>query len=140
MSNGAKTLKDKVFRNGIGYCPVTHFGMSGNKLLSLIDTGSVVSTVSEQYYDTYLKNKVILEDTSDIIKVKAANQLNLPYLGYFEIDIDYLGTTIPDVGFLVTTSLEDEIDFTGNGLQIQGIMGNNFIDKVHELVTPYALG
>jgi len=55
-------------------------------VLSLIDTGSMVSTVSESYWRTELSD-VPLKSCSDLLQVKDAGEHTLPYLGYIEVDV-----------------------------------------------------
>lgn len=52
----------------------------------LLDTGSMVSTLSETFYNEYFQDLPILA-LEDLIEVKNAGGHNLPYLGYIEVSI-----------------------------------------------------
>lgn len=84
--------------------------LNDEKVSALIDTGSSVSTLSEQYYDKHLKHLPI-EPVTDIINIECANGLNLPYSGYvvLPLKIDESDVTI-DAFFLIvpTTSYHQQ--------------------------------
>lgn len=68
----------------------------------LLDTGSQVSTIHESFFRELLLGEV--EDmlsTAGWLKITAANGLDIPFLGYLELDVETMGTTLPGCGFLV---------------------------------------
>lgn len=82
-------------------CPATHVKINGNNFLCLLDTGSEVSTITSKFYNTYLSN-LELSDTRPFLKLVAANNLQIPYLGFVEVDVDIGGCVLQNVGFLVS--------------------------------------
>ena len=62
-----------------------------------------VSTISESFYEEHLSN-LELSDTRNFLKLVAANNLQIPYLGYLEVDVEIFGCTFTNVGFLVSKS------------------------------------
>lgn len=83
---------------------------------SLLDTGSQVSAISETFFRRHLlgKNEDITS-TANWLKLTAANSLPIPYIGYIELDVQAMGLTVPECGFLVVrdpvpehTGLEDQ--------------------------------
>ena len=88
----------------------------------MIDTGSMVSTMSDKFYQS-LKEKPELKTLNDFnLDLKAANGSSIPYLGYVECDIntDFIkgnGLTIP---MLVVPS-------TGFNEQVPVLIGTNLI-------------
>ena len=53
---------------------------------SLVDTGSMVSTVSETFFFSKLTD-CTLEPLSDLVKIECADGEPLPYLGFTELNI-----------------------------------------------------
>jgi len=54
---------------------------------ALIDTGSMISSVSEQFYQT-MPDKPEMKQLSDFeLNITAANGDNVPYCGYIEVEV-----------------------------------------------------
>lgn len=100
----AKKLKEK--------CPSTNVKINGNNFLCLLDTGSEVSTIKSKFYNTYLSD-LKLSDTRPFLKLVAANNLQLPYFGFVEVDVDLGGCVLHDVGFLVSKVNDEETTTDG---------------------------
>ena len=89
-------------KNAIGQCPVTDVLLWGHvKVRSLLDTGSVVSIVTRDFFENYVQPRgwELKKDIS--LKLTAANGLSLPYDGYFISDVTIFGTSVKDRVFLV---------------------------------------
>lgn len=78
--DSAETLHEKISRAS-ARCPETYIELNGVKVKCLLDTGAQVSTISEHFYNEYLSTSE-LSDTRKILKLSAANKLQIPYLGY----------------------------------------------------------
>ena len=92
----------------VGKCPVVTVTMGGIDVSSLLDTGSQVSTVTESFF-----RQNIAPDDSELaschwLKLKAANGLAIPYIGYIELDVKVFGRTIPARSILVVCDSPDE--------------------------------
>ena len=74
--------------------------INGQMFNCLFDTGSEVST-TESFYEEHLSNWE-LSDTRNFLKLVASNNLQIPYLGYLEVDVEIFGCTLTNVGFLVS--------------------------------------
>ena len=68
--------------------------IEGKKVAALLDTGSTVSTVSEEYYKSYLSH-LELHSITELINIECADGQQLPYFGYIEATIYSEG--VPDV-------------------------------------------
>ena len=70
--------------------------MGGAEVQSVVDTGSMVSFVPEAVY-----KKVLLpqcgkaKDTGKVLTARGASGLEIPYLGYLELDVEVEGVVIP---------------------------------------------
>ncbi|KAK3726383.1 hypothetical protein QZH41_005098 [Actinostola sp. cb2023] len=94
----------------------------------LMDTGSAVSLVTETFYKEKLQPKG--EDVQDIggmLKLTAANGLEIPYIGFIELDVLIEGQTIPKCGILV---LKDTPAITEHRKVLPGLLGTNVLARV----------
>ena len=122
--DSAKTTQQKVFKTS-ATCPTTTIKVYGNDFTCLLDTGSEVSTISESFYHKHLSNLEI--NTQKTLRLVAANNIQIPYLGYVEVDIELFGCTFSNVGFLVSTS-NDAVNTT------DGILGCNILNHIHSFM------
>ena len=61
--------------------------IQGMETSALLDTGSMVSTVSETFYEN-LPDRPELKSMDDFgIEITGANGGSIPYIGYIEVDI-----------------------------------------------------
>lgn len=61
----------------------------------------------------------------------AANGLNIPYIGYFDVDVETLGITIPKRGILVVKDSEDPVT-RRRKQEVPGLLGMNVIGQVRK--------
>lgn len=76
--------------------------MEGVPIACLVDTGSMVSTVTESFFKEHFQ--VQGQDqlrSCGWLQLKAASGLDIPYRGYLELDLEVLGKVLPSVGILV---------------------------------------
>ena len=75
----------------IGRCPVVKVIMEGVLVPSLLDTGSMVTTVTQAFFEQHLKPQTNEQLKScNWLQLTAANGLDIPYLGYVELDVELL--------------------------------------------------
>ncbi|CAC5397198.1 unnamed protein product [Mytilus coruscus] len=110
---------------GARECPTVEIEIGGNKLNCLLDTGSMVSTITEKFFRENLMNKYELYESTKYLKLRAANGLDIPYIGYIETDIfvPSLKKTIEDRGILIVKDVHDSND------NISGILGMNVVNQ-----------
>ena len=104
---------------------------SGQKMPSLLDSGSMVMLIHEGYFIKNIlpllkKSAGDLTEAHSLFRLSAANNEVMPVSKYFEADVTLLGFTIPHVGFLVVkdpnTLLEPQ-----HSTQLPGVIGCNLI-------------
>ena len=106
--------KRGILQRAISSCPKVDLEFPGNKKLdSLLDGGSMVTLVTDSYYNKYLKNDVQIKEhvsAHNLFQLSTASSSSMKCLKYFECDITFLGINVPQVGILVTKDPYKYID------------------------------
>lgn len=86
----------------VGKCPVIQVTMGGVPVPCLVDTGSMVTTITVSFFDQHFKSwgEHRLRGFG-WLTLMAANGLAILYIRYLELDLQVLGKTIPQCGVLV---------------------------------------
>ena len=76
--------------------------LGGVHVRRLLDSGSQVSTITESFFNKHFRpRRSKLLDTNQWLTLTAANGLEIPYIGYLELDFEAQGVTILQRGILV---------------------------------------
>lgn len=94
-----ETGEDTAPSRLMGGTPIAIARILGVQVPAIIDCGSQVTILSEQFYEENF-GKTELKDC--MLTISAANSLPIPYLGYFEADINIDGITVSKRGILVS--------------------------------------
>ena len=101
--------------------------MGGVDVTCLLDTGSMVSTITESCFrhnfEPWGHDRL---RSCQWLQLQAANGLAIPYLGYLELDVRLCGKDIPGCGVLVVKDLPG-----ASFSQVPGILGMNIISKCY---------
>jgi len=81
---GVENMKSPV--EVVGGDNVGNMMVEGKIIRCLLDTGSMVTTLSEEYYNRHLKTLDLLS-LKTIIKIEGAGGHDLPYSGYVELEM-----------------------------------------------------
>lgn len=111
---------DEVAECLIAPCPEVTVKLSGVPVQCILDTGSMVSTISEGFFKKHFPDKL---KACHWLELRAANGLSIPYLGYLEPDIEVCGVVIPRRGILVVRDPPCQAKLP----QVPGIIGMNII-------------
>ena len=96
----------------------------------LLDSGSEVSTVTEEFFNTHFKSKgQELLSSSGWLKLTAANGLEIPYLGYSELDIEAFGLNVPRRGILVVKDSANDV-MRARKRDVPGLLGMNVLSEM----------
>lgn len=130
---GADTGSQAVSRNMdasglISSCPHLDVDMGGVKVPCLVDTGSMVSTISESFFRQHLEpwGQERLR-SCHWLELRAANGLTIPYLGYLELNVQLCGKLMPQCGVLVVRDPPG-----GVPSRVPGVLGMNVIRKCYQ--------
>lgn len=124
-----KTLnKDVVLERAVGECRTVEIKLQGVEVSCLLDTGSQVSTISEGFFNEHWSAEdTNIHYTFEWLKITAANGLEIPYVGYVELEVEAMGLTIPERGFLIVRD-------SAQSCSVPCLLGMNVIKKCQELV------
>ena len=109
-------------------CPNLPVRMGGILVPCLVDTGSMVSTMTESFFSKNFKpwGQERLQ-SCQWLQLRAANGLGIPYLGYLELDVELCGKIMSNCGVLVVR------DPPGDMLaRVPGVLGMNVISKCYQ--------
>ena len=112
--------------NVVGMTPTTTATMAGAEIECLVDTASMVTLVSETFYTQKSKCGRV-RSCGKMLALKGANGLEIPYLGYLELDVVVGGVTIPKCGVLV---LKDTAATVERRSRLPGLLGTNVLAKI----------
>jgi hypothetical protein len=120
-----------VFKKTVAKCPTVKLNIAGIIVTCLLDTGSMVSTITESFFNKNLLPKLKLHKDKTWLQLRAANGLEIPYIGYVETDIfvPSINKTIKDRGILI---VKDAPGSQRN--DIPGLIGMNVISQCAELL------
>ena len=114
--------------NIVGGMPTMTAKMAGMEIECLVDTGSMVTLVSEAFYKEKLESVCgRVHGVGRMLTLPAANGLEIPYLGYLELDMQVGGVTIPNCGVLV---LKDTAATVRQRRRRPGVLGTNVLAKI----------
>lgn len=88
--------------NLVGRCPGVEVEVNGKTIQCLLDTGSQVTLFSESLFKTRLQDLAVNTiDKPSWLTLKAANGLQIPYIGYAILDFKVGGVHIPNKGAII---------------------------------------
>ena len=122
------TKEDSIgFRNRmIGDSPVTTIKIAGREVKALVDTGSQVSMVPESTFNRLFgPTEQPVKPVSKWLRITAANGLEIPYLSYFEADVEVMGCVVKNRGILV----RDDCG-SGSSQESPVILGMNILKEL----------
>ena len=97
-----------VYERAVGSCPLTTLKLGGVHVHCFLDSGSQVSTITESFFNKHFRpRRSKLLDTNQWLTLTAANGLEIPYIGYLELDFEAQGVTILQRGILVVRDPPD---------------------------------
>ncbi|KAL7870950.1 hypothetical protein SRHO_G00084470 [Serrasalmus rhombeus] len=108
-------------------CPVIDVVIGGVVVSCLLDTGSMVSTVTEsffiQQFEPWGQDHL---QSCHWLQLRAANGLDIPYIGYLELDVMLCGKVMSRCGILVVK------DPPGASTVVPGVLGMNIISRCYQ--------
>ena len=102
--------------------------MGGVSVPCLVDTGSMVSTITESLFRQHFESSGAERlKACHWLELKAANGLAIPYIGYLELDVVIAGKLMPQCGILVVRDPPGQMPSAA-----RGVLGMNIIHKCYQ--------
>ena len=121
-----------ICQRAIGKCPVSKVKMGGVTVTCLLDSGSEVTTITEEFFDRNFKPMgQTLLSTGGWLTLTAANGLDIPYAGYFELDVEAQGVVIEKRGILVVKN-PTNLSSLQRKREVPGLLGMNILGPISE--------
>lgn len=102
----------EVISRVVGNCPSVDVVMGGVTVPCLLDTGSMVTMVAESFFHENFDSAELME-SSEWLTLRAANGLEIPYVGYIDLDVEVAGECILKRGVLVVKDSAAQNAFPG---------------------------
>ena len=119
--------KHKVMQRAVSQCPTIPMDLLGQKVPSLLDSGSMVTLICEGYFTKNIQPLLgKLAKAHSMFQFSVANNEAMLVSKYFEADVTLLGFRIPQVGFLVVKDPNVLLEPQYN-TQLPGVIGCNLI-------------
>ena len=105
----------------VGSSPIVTCKVGGTEVKLLADSGSMVTTVSEEFFNQNLRGLIDdPKDSSQFLRLRAANGLECPYIGYVVVEIEVRGQVMKK-GILIQKV---------NPGSYHGLLGTNVLDSL----------
>ena len=125
---GSPVFKHFITRT-IGPHPVIRATIGGVTIDCLLDSGSQVSLVEENFFKQHMQHRFpYAGDTCAWLTITAANGLDIPYVGVAEMDVEISGATIERRGIIVVRRPPTVVD----GKRVPGLLGSNVLQHFPE--------
>jgi hypothetical protein len=105
--------------------------MGGVTVPCLIDTGSMVTTVTESFFRKHFIH--LQRKDCKWLGLKAANGLDIPYTGYIELDVVVLGQRISGRGILIVRD-PPHATLQDRKVATPGILGMNVLSECYRVL------
>ena len=131
------TYGGSIIENAVGNCPEVKIKLGGVDVGCLIDTGAEVSTITESFYKEFLAQGREVIDVTSYIKISASQGLEIPYVGYVELQLTALSHTFNGLGFLIVKDpVSTPIQLRKE--RVPGVLGSNVLRDMRKcLVSRY---
>ncbi|XP_060719718.1 retrovirus-related Pol polyprotein from transposon 412 [Tachysurus vachellii] len=115
----------------VSACPHLNVLIGGVKVPCLIDTGSMVSTITEswflEHFESWGQERL---KSCQWLRLTAANGLAIPYIGYMELDVELCGKLVSNCGVLVVRDVPDRA-----AVHAPGVLGMNVLSRCYQELT-----
>lgn len=96
------TICSRLLEYAVGKSPVIDLKIGSVNACYFLDTGSQVSTLTESLIRKHLWwGDVPMLSTSGWFLITVGNDLDFPFWGYIELDVETIGLTVRECGLLV---------------------------------------
>ena len=130
-------VKIEVMQRAVATCPRINMGCGRKRIPSLLDSGNQVTLIHQSFFEQEILPHIEPTDgekmkAHQLFQLTAANDGKLPISMYVELDLDFLGIVVPNVGVLITQE-PNELFETCHKTKLPGMVGWNLINLAYEV-------
>ena len=108
-----------ILEKAVAPCPEINIQIKDQRSRSLLDSGSMVTLMTQSYFEECLKSKIPEPqpggiNAHNLFNLKGVGENQVPLSRYFTCDITIRGMVVPDIGVLVKT---DRVLTTSKGVK-----------------------
>ena len=123
--------KVEIMQQAVAKCPKISISSMGVQIPSLLDSGSEVSLIRYSHFKEHLLPKIETpmgekSDAHILFNLTAANDGQLPIKQYIELDVNFMGLKVPNVGFVIIDEPNGALD-KKHHTKLPGIISWNMI-------------
>ena len=126
-SGSSPQVSDPLLDALVGKTPTVTAEFNGIAVPCILDTGSMVSFITEAFYRENLRPACGELSETNMLTIRGANGLEIPYIGYLKMDVRIGDVTVPERGVLI---LKETPDTVGGRRPFPGLLGTNILDHV----------
>ena len=126
-----------IIENAVEDCPEVKVRVGRVDVRCLIDTGAEVLAIMESFYKEFLAQGREVIDVTSYIRISASQGLEIPYIGYLELQLTAFSHKVEGLGFLI---VEDPVltPIQARKKRVPGVLGSNVLrDMCKSLVKKY---
>jgi len=112
--------------NLVGQIPEISCEINGKKCISLIDTGSQVTTLSYSFFQQHFPD-VNLIDCSQLLRVEGAGGNRLPYHGYVDVNLTFPLNDTQSISRDIPVLIVQDTKYNAT---VPLLIGTNFLGKI----------
>ena len=127
MGNGSSAVltREEVFDRAVASSPEVVVSVCGKETPFILDTGSEVTVLPSTLFHQLASYTPVHQDVRRWLRVYGANGLEIPYVGYAELDMELLGVRLGRAGVLISSCNST------SSRQI-GLLGSNVLRELHK--------
>ena len=100
--------------------------IGGVSTVGLLDTGSMVTTIAKDFYDSHLQSSHPLKELDTLLTVKGAGGNSVPFYGFIEVVLSFKDAGLGDSDILVPVLVIQDTDYNK---RIPMLIGTNVIGR-----------
>ena len=124
-SGSLEMPREEVFDRAVASSPEVTVSVCGSEIPFILDTGSEVTVLPDTLYQHLTSCAPLQKDVRRWLRVYGANGLEIPYIGYAELDMQLLGVQLGRVGALISSC-------ESPSTRQVGLLGSNVLKELHK--------
>ena len=123
--------KMEIMQQAVAKCSKISVASMGVQIPCLLDSGSKISLIRHSYFREHLLPKIEMpmgekSEAHTLFNLTAANDGQLPVRKYIELDVNFMGLKVSNVGFLIINEPSKVLE-KKHHTKLPGIIGWNLI-------------